>query len=357
MKRFFTLFLACLSILCLFLVGCSDDGVPDGMKTASSPELVDYYLYVPEAWVLDNTAPSKITGAHASSSDRTSVNVQRLNYTSFDSFFADYKANATVKFQNVVYGDEVSDYVIAGLNGNKFTYTCDFADGMKLKYEVYTVVNFEKIYVITFVFYGVESNGQITYTDTNHTDNVKSIVDNFKFKDAPTVTEPVFTVDGTPENMKCASDTEIVDYKLFVPSTWTVETAASGTVSAASRYFAGSGINLNIMQWNVASYDFDAWWADYENQLHNFMSDVKVTTYGKDENGGDIKHKDITVDGNEAREYLFSAKIDGKAYNYRVIGIMHRASVYVVTFTIEGDSVFSSFSNDMDKIITSFKFI
>ena len=354
MKKILIITLALLSLI-FALTSCEEGEIPDGMKYGSDTGLVDYTLFVPMEWVLDNTAPAKVSGAHVSDNDRTSVNVQKLNYTDNQSFFADFKAGVEKKFKDVSVINEGEDYLIDGLNAKKYALTGTFADGNYIKYEVYSVVNNGGLYAITFVYYGAKNGDTITYTDEKHAENVKKIVDTFKFSEKGASSEPVYEEKDTPENMKCASDTDIVDYKLFIPSKWTVE-KTSGTVSAGSYYTANGGINLNVMQWNVSSYDYEVWWIDYENQLLNFFSDVKVTTYGKDEEGKDIKCIESTVAGKKAQEYNFTAKLGDKPYTYKVIGIMNNASIYIMTFTIEGVSTFDGYSNDVEKIIDNFKF-
>lgn len=85
LKKILALFLALLSLSfsLAFLTACGgedEDGAPYGMKLASDPALVDYFLYVPEDWVV--TSATGTTMAQVSLSDATSVIV--TNHTDPD---------------------------------------------------------------------------------------------------------------------------------------------------------------------------------------------------------------------------------------------------------------------------------
>ena len=57
----------------LALVGCSDDGVPDGMQLVRGGEEYGYYFYAPKEWTPDSRGD--ISSVHVSSLDNSSVTV------------------------------------------------------------------------------------------------------------------------------------------------------------------------------------------------------------------------------------------------------------------------------------------
>ena len=65
------------------MFSCDEGTVPDGMKPASNTDIVDYYLYVPEEWIV-STAERASTQAYASKSDRTNILVMQWNWITTD---------------------------------------------------------------------------------------------------------------------------------------------------------------------------------------------------------------------------------------------------------------------------------
>ena len=55
--------------------------------------------------------------------------------------------------------------------------------------------------------------------------------------------------DDTPKGMKLASDTKIVDYKLFVPESWVVSDAQRAVTQAYAS--DEDRTNVMVMQWNI----------------------------------------------------------------------------------------------------------
>ncbi len=77
---FLVVFVLALTALC----SCKDKPeAPDGYKLVSDLDYVDYYLFVPNSWVLDDS--SAMTCAYVSDEDRTSVSVIQRNRVSSES--------------------------------------------------------------------------------------------------------------------------------------------------------------------------------------------------------------------------------------------------------------------------------
>ncbi len=362
MKKVFTLIFTFLTV-CLLLVSCNKSDAPRGMKLASDTSKVYYSLYVPQGWVIDSST-SNITSAHVSKFDRTSLNIQAQGNKTIDVWWTGYKSSVNATFEDFVIETENEDIIIGGINGKRYVFTVSFGDDSDLKYELIAVVKGEILYALTFSYYGTTKDGKTTYSDATNSEDIKKIKDNFKFNDTLTESsEPMYEAKNAPEGMKCASNAKIVDYYLFVPSAWTVE-KTSGTISSA--YVSEiDKTNVSVMQWNVSSYDYTAWWdGEYINQLYNAFDPKAIN---KDENGKvsyspseiiTIKETalDCKLGENDAKKYTYSVKIGEDVYDYQVIALMARASIYVMTFTYKNGCDMSVYNSDVEKIISNFRF-
>ncbi|MBR2025182.1 MAG: hypothetical protein IKA02_05190, partial [Clostridia bacterium] len=339
-----TLIILSLILMLVFICSCQNGDVPSGMKLASDTSKVQYSLYVPKSWVIDSM--DTISSCHVSDSDRTGITVKKTSYKDENLWWNDYKTAISTTFDDFTLITENEDVVISKFNGKKFVFTCSFHGESFHKYEVIAIKNSDYVYEISIKYQGVTKNGVINYSDTNHADTMKKILDNFKFNDGLTEGgEVVFEAENTPESMKCASNIKIVDYFLFVPDSWTIE-KTTGTVSSA--YVSETDkTNVSVMQWNVNSYDYNAWWNEYKLQIYSAFDRNAIPSDDKgevvtDENGkvnylpSDIititdEHLDFYKLGKEqytAKQYNYSVKIDGNVYDFQIIATMHKASVY-----------------------------
>lgn len=356
----------------LFLVACNNDGVPSGMKIASDTSKVSYTLYVPESWIIDSM--DAVSTAHVSDSDRTSISIKKNNVESIDAWWTSYKNAISTTFRDLNIAVENEDCVISGLNGKRFVFTAGFNNASYYKYELIAVKNGDSVYEIMIKYQGAKKDGAVTYTDEAYKGDIKKILDNFKFNDTFTEgSEIAYEAENTPENMKCASNSKIVDYCLFVPSSWVIEETV-GTVSSA--YVSESDkTNVSVMQWNVNSKDYNAWLNEYKLQLYSTFdySAIPLNDKGEavtDENGSiDYLPSDIiTIQdglldfymlGEEkytAKQLNYSVKINGTVYDFQVIVAIHRASVYVMTFTFKSGCDMSQYQEDINKITMNFRF-
>ena len=92
MKKIVSLILLFTMLLSLAsLTACGNDtptNAPDGMKLASDPEIVDYFLYVPEDWVV--TSQTGMTMAQTSLNDDSNVIVTHFSAPNI-TFYANTK--------------------------------------------------------------------------------------------------------------------------------------------------------------------------------------------------------------------------------------------------------------------------
>ncbi len=367
MKKIITI-LSIILVL-IFVCSCQNGDVPSGMKLASDTSKVYYSLYVPKSWIIDST--DSVSACHVSDSDRTAISIKKTSYNDENTWWSDYKTAVSSTFNDFTLIAEGEDIVISKLNAKKYVFTCSFHGESFYKYEVISVKNGGSVYEISIKYQGASKDGKVSYTDEMHKDTITKILDNFKFNDALTEGGEIsYQVENTPEGMECASNTKIVDYCLFVPSSWIVEKTV-GTVSSA--YVSESDkTNVSVMQWNVDSYDYNKWWNEYKLQLFSSFDrnalilddkgQVKVdennNIYHLESNIVKIKSEaaDAKLGENDAKKYEYSVKIGDSLYDYTVFATMHRASVYVMTFTFKAENDNSAYNADIEKITTNFRF-
>ena len=126
MKKILSFALAMMLMLTLALsmVSCGEETeIPDGMKYACNPDIVDYSLFVPESWIVDITTGSSM--AHVSESDFSSVQVAQWNLTNeikdFDTWWKDYKASIE-RLGAVEYVTELENTVVDQIASKKCEY-------------------------------------------------------------------------------------------------------------------------------------------------------------------------------------------------------------------------------------------
>ena len=165
--------------------------------------------------------------------------------------------------------------------------------------------------------------------------------------------------DPVPEGMKLASDTDVVDYSLFVPKEWIVSSAERATTHA---YVSeGDRTNVLVMQWNITenTKTVSDWWTkEYKPQVFESGSiqDCKVL----------IEGEQALLDTREAYKYSYTGKIGDTYFRYDIVACVTQGSIYVMQFTYMQDKAeqgkeitFSSVDTHkeaVDKIVDNFRF-
>ena len=173
-------------ILALSFTACNKgDDAPAGMKLASNKDIVDYSMYVPEGWIVDQS--SATTAAHISDSDRTSVNVAQWNYQgSIDDWWSlEYKPQVMEKgpFTDCKIIKEGESYILGGAGAKLYEYTAKLGDTY-FKYTVIACVTRGSIYVlhVTYMQDNVAEGQEITYSlYERNSAQIKLVLDSFKF--------------------------------------------------------------------------------------------------------------------------------------------------------------------------------
>jgi len=176
LKRITTLFLA--FVLFLSLVSCNKDEIetPKGMQLAQS-DFVDYYLFVPEEWVVDATS-GYISAYHPQ--DKSNISLLTMTgtkaYSSIDEYVEEYCAELASTFTNYEYIE--SESLIGGVNfGGKdaarIVYKITVGENV---YKYMQVVTASGYYVYTMTYSALEENYE------THIEEVFEVINNFKLK-------------------------------------------------------------------------------------------------------------------------------------------------------------------------------
>ena len=168
--------------LSLSLVSCTDDdNIPDGMKYACDPDIVDYSLFVPESWIVDIQTGASM--AHVSETDFSSVQVCQWNLTNelkdYDSWWKEYKIGIE-NLGAVEYVDsELVNTVVDGIAAKKCQYKLTFNKGSEnektYSYMVIGIITRGSVYV--FLYTSLE-DGDLYNTNMPV---IEEIIKEFKF--------------------------------------------------------------------------------------------------------------------------------------------------------------------------------
>lgn len=158
-----------------------------------------------------------------------------------------------------------------------------------------------------------------------------------------------------PDGMKRASDTRIVDYELFVPETWIVDTPSFSSSEDDVKMLAVSMAhvstsdrsNISVAQWNVTvnTSNIDTWW---ENEYKPDITNVLGATVSKE-------GEEMVLDGKTAKKYEYSAKVNETTYKFMVVSTVRNGSIYVITYTSNEEN-YDKNLDDVSKILENIRF-
>ena len=148
-------------------------------------------------------------------------------------------------------------------------------------------------------------------------------------------------------------ESEFVDYKFYVPSTWTVD-KTSGFLSA---YVPDDKSNVSMMTMTAtrAYKDVGEYIDEYLTELKNtyvgfeyIESESLVPTAEKPKTG-------LTLGDKEAARLVYKIKLGDTTYKYMQVITSSGYYIYTLTYTALIDK-YDSHIEDVNKIITEFKF-
>ena len=183
------------------MFSCDEGTVPDGMKPASNTDIVDYYLYVPEEWIV-STAERASTQAYASKSDRTNILVMQWNWVTTDEIKTvadwwekEYKPQVfeSGSVQNHVILVEGEEMLLDSQPAYKYSYTGKIGDSY-FRYDLVICKAQGSLYVLQMTYMQdskMENNNPVAVFDENgqpvfssvetHKESVQKMIENFKF--------------------------------------------------------------------------------------------------------------------------------------------------------------------------------
>ncbi len=206
MKKIFAL---CLCLLCLMgaMTACGEDAGTaylehNGYKMISNPEIVEYYLYMPDYWTADNA--TGITSAYYNQ-DRCNISVTAYEGTAYESaaaqanaetwqsltlpqkqklvlqeFWKKYEADAKAIYQMeyTKAEDESLQYEKEGHLGGQYALAYEFQSTFQeMEYKTTQVICIYDSRIFLFTYMGPTANG---YYD-NHSNEVADMLRIFSF--------------------------------------------------------------------------------------------------------------------------------------------------------------------------------
>ena len=159
-----------------------------------------------------------------------------------------------------------------------------------------------------------------------------------------------------PEGMKRASDTKIVDYELFVPEAWIVDTPSFSSnddkdikklAVSMAHVSTSDRSNISVAQWNTTANtsNVDLWW---ENEYKPEITSILGATIT-------LEDKELIIDGKSAKKYEYSAKIGETTYKYMVCATVSNGSIYVITYTSNEEN-YEKNLEAVDEILENIRF-
>lgn len=147
-----------------------------------------------------------------------------------------------------------------------------------------------------------------------------------------------------PAGFQIASDTEIVDYLLYVPESWTVD-MRTGVTTAYVSVNDPSNISVTMSMLENAEGGIDAIFEEHMKDLGEVFSVVS-----------DVESANLLLNDKAAQQYIYTAEFDGIEYKFWQVICVHQTRVYTVTYSSTAEN-FDLYTADMQAALDYFKFI
>ncbi len=169
---------------------------------------------------------------------------------------------------------------------------------------------------------------------------------------------------NAPNGYKTASN-EKVDYTLFVPNDWVVDTDDNSLMTSAhvSEYESS---NITMIAYTNDSYASETaedgseispvlrYWSDYQNSLlrlfdqdadgnstYKLETDAETTLMGKTASGANIP----------AYRYVYTAELGGTSLKYMQVIANHNGNFYLFTFTAAAER-YDEYAEEVEELLT-----
>lgn len=148
--------------------------------------------------------------------------------------------------------------------------------------------------------------------------------------------------DDVPDGMQLASG-DAANYYLYIPEDWTVDLQTGATTAHVS---SSDRSNVGAYSWALEYTDdtVETW---YERQLEDMSAAF--------EDYAEQSVTDTVMDGANAKEYVFTAKLGGEERIYRQTAAVKGGTVYVITYSTTPD-LYEEHSDDAYRIVEEFRF-
>ena len=332
LKRITALLLLVTLCFCAVACGKKDDGVPDGMKSASASG-EPFILYVPESWTL-NTG-SGVSGAclYYTTTQVSAFATAHFTTLTGNETLIDYMnqkaaayAEAVESFQPIAW----QDAVLSGVNARQLDYTATIGGQAMTCREI---VAFFKGDAVSLHLYAATDRYE------NVIESLNQIKDHFVLCDKQIKNDAV-TDKKTPDGMKIASSDKI-EYRLYVPISWICD-SESGKSEA---YIAEDRSNVTVSSYSPqTSMSVKDYFALSE-------ASYKTTLAGYER----LSEETRKVAERDAVSYTYKAVYDGVEYRIRQTVLAYNQILYSITYTAKADC-FDSHLADADRILDSFRF-
>ena len=333
------------------LVSCKgNDGAPSGMKLASDRSLVDYSLYVPEMWSIDEAGT--FTRTH-STNEAVSVSVFTFPVaedTAISEWWSSYyRPTLEQTSDSFALVEDAAETSVDAKGAFSYVYTLNsyITNGEELvavpnKSKVIIVKNNCKMYVIRYNAMIIDDQDYYS----SELDNFDEILGAFKFSALEAPKEQDALKDkNPPEGMKIASNKKIVLYSLYVPESWIIDESGAMTLAHVSNENKSS---VSVMQWSQSSdiKTIDSWWENvHKKELAQSFESFTVIEEGVA----------MTLDEREAKAYTYTVTISGKVYKYFVVAVIDQGSLHIITYTSTPELYDETFTVVKEQILPNFK--